>query len=56
MVANAVSDLPPNPGRSLTAKRLKEMKARKRGWGEGKREDRREEGRGADGDERGRSE
>lgn len=60
MVANAVSDLPPNPGRSLTAKRLKEMKARKRGCGvgggEGKREDRREEGRGADGDERGRSE
>lgn len=32
-MANAVSDLPPNPGRSLTAKRLKEMKARKRGCG-----------------------
>lgn len=32
-LANAFSDLPPNPGRSLKAKRLKGMKVRKGGCG-----------------------
>lgn len=55
-MANAVSDLPPNPKRSVKAKRLKEMKGMEGCVVEGRREDRREKGRGADGDERGRSE